>query len=512
MNWKPTKRAIGDIKCGICNSYVEAKVMDMWKIEDNTNTGEFYSIEMILIDEKGCVIQATIGKCLIKRWEDKIKNGHSYKITRFQSIYNKGNHIVVPHSCRLKFGYATTVEEIAIEALSTYGLKFISFKNIVDNNLKICPLKGVDEHVGEKVNEDELPLWFWGPYVCEATKIARVKYFTVDKPIVALQCVQWNMTQEIPKTMKGNTSKIYINPPIHEVHALRASLAKLPIIKKDIVGMENNDITYGNCKSLDEITLDWKTGKFITTAYIAEIDVTFGWYKNVCKNISDDLNDAPTEVVEFKDGNTNVTTENISGITAESSTKWSQEEIGSIGNVETGKEEDKPNGQPCPLKCIGMKSAIPRFQVKFFVTFKKANIYEFIIWDDLMQELLGKTAQEILDEDEMYSRTPPPYFHTFLDKEFIVKIKVTKQYNIEQKSTTYGVINLSDDKRTLTKWDQMNDNADKDNMRELMEGEASPFNEEISNPKELLSNSEIYDKSSATKNEMVNTGKRNLII
>ncbi|KAH9608369.1 hypothetical protein KSS87_005489, partial [Heliosperma pusillum] len=73
MNWKPTKRAIRDIKCGICNSYFEAKVMDMWKIEDNTNTGEFYSIEMILIDEEGCVIQATIGKCLIKRWEDKIK-------------------------------------------------------------------------------------------------------------------------------------------------------------------------------------------------------------------------------------------------------------------------------------------------------------------------------------------------------------------------------------------------------------------------------------------------------
>ncbi|KAH9622649.1 hypothetical protein KSS87_011472 [Heliosperma pusillum] len=44
MNWKPTKRAIGDIKCGICNSYVEAKVMDMWKIEDNTNIGEIYSI------------------------------------------------------------------------------------------------------------------------------------------------------------------------------------------------------------------------------------------------------------------------------------------------------------------------------------------------------------------------------------------------------------------------------------------------------------------------------------
>ncbi|KAH9612698.1 hypothetical protein KSS87_022362, partial [Heliosperma pusillum] len=75
MNWKPTKREIGDIKCGICNSYVEAKVIDMWKIEDNTNSGvgEFYNIEMILIDEEGCVIQATIGKCLIKRWEDKIK-------------------------------------------------------------------------------------------------------------------------------------------------------------------------------------------------------------------------------------------------------------------------------------------------------------------------------------------------------------------------------------------------------------------------------------------------------
>ncbi|KAH9610508.1 hypothetical protein KSS87_004794 [Heliosperma pusillum] len=292
----------------------------MWKIEDNTNTEEFYSIEMILIDEEGCVIQATIGKCLIKRWEDKIKNGHSYKITRFQSIYNKGNHIVVPHSCRLKFGYATTVEEIAIEALPTYGLKFISFKNIVDNNLKICPLKGVDEHVGEKVNEDELPLWFWGPYVCEATKIARGKYFTVDKSIVALQCVQWNMTQEIPKTMKGNTSKIYINPPIHEVHALRARLRAKFYIHDD----------KGN--QAEVIMNDKLIRKKIKITSLECIET----FKQI---ISDDLNDATAEVVEFKDGNTNVTEENISGITVESSTKWSQEEIGSIGNVETGKEE-----------------------------------------------------------------------------------------------------------------------------------------------------------------------------
>ncbi|KAH9615307.1 hypothetical protein KSS87_013392 [Heliosperma pusillum] len=399
MNWKPTKRAIGDIKCGICNSYVKVKVIDMWNIEDNTNTGEFYSIEMILIDEEGCVIQATIGKCSIKRWEDKIKNGHSYKITRFQSIYNKGNHIVVPHSCHLKFGYATTVEEIAIDALLTYGLKFISFKNIVDMNLNICPLKGVDEHVGEKVNEDELPLWFWGPYVVEDTKIAIGKYFTVEKPIVALQCVQWNMTREIDVTFgwyknvckvcsakcgKKNDKKWYCSKEycsaseegsieretrfkvkfyIHDDNGNQAE-----VIMNDKLIRKKIKITSLECiesfkQEGDMHGIPKELISFLDKEYVLKLEVHRRYnlelnstcYKlldysdnqqlmdewkqqnETVQNISDDLNDAPTEVVEFKGGNTDVSEENISGITAESSTKWSQEEIGSIGNVETGK-------------------------------------------------------------------------------------------------------------------------------------------------------------------------------
>ncbi|XP_074292019.1 uncharacterized protein LOC141618852 [Silene latifolia] len=44
------------------------------------------------------------------------------------------------------------------------------------------------------------------------------------------------------------------------------------------------------------------------------------------------------------------------------------------------------------------------FQVKFFVTYEASDLLEFIIWDDVMAELLEKTAQAILDEDEEQMR------------------------------------------------------------------------------------------------------------
>ncbi|XP_074314537.1 uncharacterized protein LOC141649755 [Silene latifolia] len=168
---------------------------------------------MILVDENGGVIQATIGKCLVKRFEDVIKDDYSYKITKFQSVTNLGDNIVVPHTCRLRFSYLTTAEEIEIESMPTYGFKFVSFKDVIENNLDGRDLIDVIGNVVEcneimqksdfhktKVDigdpsQEQLPLWLWGPYVVEASKMSRSKYFLVETPIVALQCVQRIVTR-----------------------------------------------------------------------------------------------------------------------------------------------------------------------------------------------------------------------------------------------------------------------------------------------------------------------------
>ncbi|XP_074301357.1 uncharacterized protein LOC141632740 [Silene latifolia] len=132
---------------------------------------------------------------------------------------------------------------------------------------------------------------------------------------------------------------------------------------------------------------------------------------------------------------------------------------------------------PCTVKGMGMSYAIPRFQVKFF--------------DDVMTELLGKIVQAILDEDE---------------------IRVTQVFNIEQKSSSYGVINLYDDPRIITKWKAINDaikeQAISTSCKDTTKIDSMMNSDEITPQKSVMLLAEASDKSSTTKLQEIKMGKQ----
>ncbi|XP_074278536.1 uncharacterized protein LOC141602121 [Silene latifolia] len=142
-----------------------------------------------------------------------------------------------------------------------------------------------------------------------------------------------------------------------------------------------------------------------------------------------------------------------------------------------------------------------------------------------MAELLGKTAQAILDEDEIYTVVPPPDFRSLLERTFVAKIRINQLFNIEQKSNSYGVISLCNDPRTIVKWDAMNNarkeqtiststrdttNTDSmmEQMREIVESEPVQNSEEITPHKGVELVTEASDKSSATKLKEIKMGKQ----
>ncbi|KAK9672038.1 hypothetical protein RND81_12G071900 [Saponaria officinalis] len=98
---------------------------------------------------------------------------------------------------------------------------------------------------------------------------------------------------------------------------------------------------------------------------------------------------------------------------------------------------------------------LSRYQVKFFVSYENASLCQFVIWDEEMKQLLGKTAQELIDENEDYQLLPPPNFMSIIDKEFVVKIRVTKTFNIEQNSKSYSIDSMCGDERTVAKWKEI---------------------------------------------------------
>ncbi|XP_074262931.1 uncharacterized protein LOC141585778 [Silene latifolia] len=93
-----------------------------------------------------------------------------------------------------------------------------------------------------------------------------------------------------------------------------------------------------------------------------------------------------------------------------------------------------------------------------------------------------------------------------IERDFIVKIRVTKDFNIEQKSTSYGVICLCDDPRTISKWKNIHA-ASKEKLRELNEDEPVTEFQEVTPQKGVVVVAETSDKSSATKQQEIKMGK-----
>ncbi|XP_074296907.1 uncharacterized protein LOC141627567 [Silene latifolia] len=312
----------------------------------------------------------------------------------------------------------------------------------------------------------------FGDYLQQISEIEQ-EFINKPKPTLVMLFVKRSVYEgEVSITTTWGATKILVNPDMNEVKVFNNSFPDddEPIFgTPETAGYHPPILASANIKTLSEIPNLTKGGAYVTMAKIIELDTSgSSWYYYSCK-------ECRSKVKQGEDG------------------LWYC-------------DREKINNN-CTMKGVGVTSPIPRFQVKFIVTYEDPDSVEFIIWDDVMVDLLGKTTQAILDEDEMYSVVPPTDFRPLLDRTFVAKIRVTNLYNIQQKSKSFGVISLCDDLRTIVKWDAMN-NARKEQMREMIESESVLNSEEITPQKGVVETTEASDKSSATKIKEIKIGKQ----
>ncbi|XP_074318232.1 uncharacterized protein LOC141655028 [Silene latifolia] len=416
------------------------RVMRLWYKKSETKPNDVKGVELILIDENGDTIQASINQRLTCLFLEHLNKGSTYKIRRLSISSNRvGLDMATIHPCKIWFEYSTRVVPIpnADMPLSTH--EFYTFNEVVFGSMPnrlyidvierlehVYPIK--DSHgkrrrtivLRNNLNQN-LCCSLFGDYVEQVSEIDQ-DFINKPKPTLVMLFVKRSVYEgEVSITSTWGATKILVNPDMNEVNVFNNSF---PDDDKPVFGAPETAghhppiLASANIKTLSEITNLTKGGTYVTMAKILELDTSGNsWYYYSCKKCR-------SKVKQGEDG------------------LWYC-------------DKKKVNNN-CTMKGVGVPSPIPRFQVKFFVTYEAPDLVEFIIWDDVMAELLGKTAQAILDEDEIYTVVPPPYFRPLLDRKFVAKIRVTQLFNIEQKSNSYGVISLCDDPRTIAKWDAMN--------------------------------------------------------
>lgn len=110
------------------------RVVRLWTVPLFNNPAHASSLEMLLIDERGGRIQATVRKPLLHRFSSLLEEGCCYKIVYFNVVPNSGGYRASTHDFKLVFLFKTTVVRKKDPSIPLFGLNCIPFGEILNYN------------------------------------------------------------------------------------------------------------------------------------------------------------------------------------------------------------------------------------------------------------------------------------------------------------------------------------------------------------------------------------------
>ncbi|KAL2895689.1 Replication protein A 70 kDa DNA-binding subunit, partial [Bienertia sinuspersici] len=112
------------------------RIIRLWEVPNYNNPNVVALIELVLVDEKGSRIQASIRKTIMQRFSNMVKEGSCRIIAKFGLISNIGKHRATNnHSYKHNFFFKTVVKECEDVQIPLHGLNFTSIAQILKNEI-----------------------------------------------------------------------------------------------------------------------------------------------------------------------------------------------------------------------------------------------------------------------------------------------------------------------------------------------------------------------------------------
>ncbi|RYR61416.1 hypothetical protein Ahy_A04g018588 [Arachis hypogaea] len=92
---------------------LRVRVLRLWVVHSFENHDVPNSMEMILVDENGTKVQATVKKHLINRFKEHIIECHVYRMSYFSIVENVGSYRATDHEYKLVFLNRTVVINVS---------------------------------------------------------------------------------------------------------------------------------------------------------------------------------------------------------------------------------------------------------------------------------------------------------------------------------------------------------------------------------------------------------------
>ncbi|XP_074318384.1 uncharacterized protein LOC141655192 [Silene latifolia] len=184
---------------------IKVRVIRMWLRTSDKNPSVVQGVELILADQNGDTIQATIKKSLVKIFLEVLNEGDTYKIRKFNTSFNRlGYDMATYHLCKIWFEYSTKVIPVPIPDIPHTVHTFYTFKDfamgampdklyvdVIGKLEHVYPIKLNGDGTKRKTivlgnyENEQLCCKVFGDYVDQMTKIEK-EFKNKNKPTLVL--------------------------------------------------------------------------------------------------------------------------------------------------------------------------------------------------------------------------------------------------------------------------------------------------------------------------------------
>ncbi|KAL6554018.1 hypothetical protein OROMI_019691 [Orobanche minor] len=410
---------------------IAVRILRLWVQKDLSGKE---GLEMIIIDEWGDKIQASISVGLKRKFIPLLKEGHIILIKNFQVLENKPNFqsAKIKHEKRIGFGLATKVlQSEECLKIAENGFNFISFTDICKHDTSLV-LDVLGEVKTRNISIESVEM--------RNGKAAKCDITLVDADGTQLTCVLWesfanqlklfmyNMStgdtepvivalQIIESVIKVSTmkhaSRFFIRPDIQEVKDF--------ILRRGVSGVSSSHTISDISNGVRELNSEeWlNVGSLRTIKEIVNSDAV-GTY--TCRWIIVDFH--PEE-------------------------SWYYQSCGN-NRCYKGVPKGSKVGDYCK-KCSGpIGSIIIRYLMKVLVADGDEQAY-FTFFEDCALYFLKKTANQVMEEMEEQtgdSNGTPDIMSTMLDRECLFKVEVAVRFG----DRVYTVKNVTEDAEMMAQF------------------------------------------------------------
>ncbi|CAN7046817.1 unnamed protein product [Brassica oleracea var. botrytis] len=292
-------------------SRIEVRIVRLWR---NYNKESGNTIEMVFVDKEGTRIHASVGEQLIKKFDDKLREGDAIVVQLFKVYDAIDEYRTTPHPYKIGFFQTTFVGKTDDFPSAVPENYFADFSDILGGNLDHSCLVDV---VGQIVNfgslenkiikgKDNMRLLIelrdpnnvkmmctlWGCYAKQVYDYSRSNMSTMIICDIRFCSVkEWKGAYSISSGY--NSTHILLNPTLEFSEEFKASLPD------DSLALTNNDSSQwsvGTATSIRarffvlnerlairEIIDSTLVGTFVTLGTIETIDTKRGWQYLSCK-------------------------------------------------------------------------------------------------------------------------------------------------------------------------------------------------------------------------------------